>query len=948
MEPVRDIVAAVRRLSAAGDAFAGPLCRFAAVAAAFFALAGLPLGAAAQQRAAVAAMDMSKVRQEYGSAAAEGDDVVLHAPAVVRIALDGKAAAFHTQAAIRRTAVGADDPDIMVQPLVDGRKLLFRRDGDGKRFVGLSGGDGAIDAGSVTVTVRADGKTVFESGTIRGGEPPVGVDVDLSGARMLEIVLGTTEDGASGDMVVLASPWIDYGGEAPATADVAATGESPRQDEAAVERLERKIAALPVWKSLPSDRTPYDWLLTPERSEAGIYRTPDGKSIVVANGMVARTLRIFPNLATTHLTNRMTGESMLRAVSGEGFITIDGRRWSVGGLAGQPERAYLKPEWIGQMQTVPDSFVVEDFEIGEIGPTLEWARNRWALNKEDATGREIVFTLRGSGVLADVTVKVHFAVYDEIPVIRKRMEVVNGSAVPLNVDSFNLEYLAFAEPESPSGGDPDTFLLPNIHIESDYNCKGSFTEKETDITEKWVEDPAYTSQRNYLMQTRCILDVSPALGPDQAVAAGETFSTFSVYEMPFDSFDRERKGLFTRRFYRAVAPWTTENPIFLHLTSSNPETVRTAVDQCAETGYEMIILSFGSGANAEDISEANTAKFRELVDYARSKGIEMGCYSLLASRWISDEVDVINPETGHRGGMTFGSSPCLCSDWGYEYFDKIRTFFERTGMRCFEHDGSYPGDVCASTSHAHHKGLADSQWNQFRKITELYHWMRAEGIYLNVPDFYFLNGSTKTSIGYRETNWSLPRDRQLMHTRQLNYDCTWERIPSSLWSFVPLVEYHGGGAAATLEPLREHLSEYRTLMVQNYGAGVQACYRGPRLYDTPETKAAVVEVIDWYKRYREILNSDIIHLRRPDAQDWDGIMHVNPQLPQKGFVLLFNPLPEEITREIELPLYYTGLKGSVRIREQEGRSVSRRLTEACTLPVKVTIPANGYTWFVIE
>lgn len=145
---------------------------YAALVLAFLWVFAVPAGVAAQQRAAVAAMDMSKVRQEYGSAAAEGDDVVLHAPAVVRIALDGKAAAFHTQAAIRRTAVGADDPDIMVQPLVDGRKLLFRRDGDGKRFVGLSGGDGAIDAGSVTVTVRADGKTVFESGTIRGGEPP--------------------------------------------------------------------------------------------------------------------------------------------------------------------------------------------------------------------------------------------------------------------------------------------------------------------------------------------------------------------------------------------------------------------------------------------------------------------------------------------------------------------------------------------------------------------------------------------------------------------------------------------------------------------------------------------------------------------------------------------------------------------------------------------------------
>ena len=80
------------------------------------------------------------------------------------------------------------------------------------------------------------------------------------------------------------------------------------------------------------------------------------------------------------------------------------------------------------------------------------------------------------------------------------------------------------------------------------------------------------------------------------------------------------------------------------------------------------------------------------------------------------------------------------------------------------------------------------------------------------------------------------------HTRQLNYDCTFERIPSSLWSFVPLVEYQGGGAAATLEPLSEHLYEYKTLMFQNYGAGVQACYRGPRLYDTPETKKAVVEI----------------------------------------------------------------------------------------------------------
>ena len=722
----------------------------------------------------------------------------------------------------------------------------------------------------------------------------------------------------------------------------------PEQTASDVENLKEKVQYLPVYNALISDKTDFDWLLTPKMSRAGIYRSADGKSIVVANSMVSRTFRIIPNLATVDFTNRMLGESMLRAVSGEGEIWIDGELWQIGGLSGQPERAYLKEEWIDEMETVPNSFLLEDFEIKPITEEIKWARSRWALNKEAATGKEIVFFLRGNEALESVNVKLHVAVYDEIPVIRKWMEVENNSAKPVNIDCFKLEKLAFAEPESPSGGDPATFLLPNIHVESDYNCKGSFTEKETDITENWVTDSAYTSQRNYRMETRCVLEVAPPIGPDQTIQPGSVFRSFSVYEMPFDSFDRERKGLFTRRFYRTIAPWTTENPIFLHLTSSNPEEVRRAVDQCAETGYEMIILSFGSGANAEDISEQNIAKFKSLVDYAKSKGIEMGCYSLLASRWISEDVDVINPKTGKRGGMCFGSSPCLCSDWGYEYFKKIKTFIERTGMTCFEHDGSYPGDVCASTKHTYHKGLNDSQWNQFYRITELYHWMCENGIYLNVPDFYFLNGSTKTSIGYREVNWSLPRERQLIHTRQLNYDCTWERIPSSLWSFVPLVEYHGGGAAATLEPLSEHLYEYRTLMFQNYGAGIQACYRGPRLYDTPETKQTVQEIITWYKKYRRILNSDIIHLRKPDARDWDGIMHVNPEEKEKALALFFNPTDEEITRTISLPLYYTGLQGKVRIREQEGKPRTYKLDCRKNTELTIRIPARGYTWYVVE
>ena len=713
-------------------------------------------------------------------------------------------------------------------------------------------------------------------------------------------------------------------------------------------RIEAKIEKLPTMEYPAMSRSKVDWLIDNESYKAGISAGKDGKSIIVSNGLVARVFRIFPNLATIDIVNQMTDECMLRAVSCEGELVIDGKRWSIGGLDGQPERGYLNPEWLDAMTAAPNSFIIEDFETADTVRTLDWARKRWALNKNNPTGKTLIFTLKGVGEAKDIKVKLYYEIYDHVPVIGKYMRVYNSGEKSVNLLSFKLEYLHFSEPESPVGGDPATFLLPNIHIESDYHVGGNFTEKETDCVEHWVTDKEYTSQTNYKLETRCTLDVSIETGPDADITATAPFESYKVYEMPFDTRERERCGLFKRRFYYTITPWATQNPIFMHLTSTNPDVVRRAVDQCAECGYEMIILSFGSGLCMEDVSDANIARFKALVDYANSRGVEMGCYSLLASRWISDSVDVINPETGKRGGMRFGSSPCLCSRWGYEYFDKIETFLEKTGMSSFEHDGSYPGDVCASTSHAHHKGLDDSQWKQFYKIAGLYNRLLKKGVYMNVPDFYLLNGSTKVGIGYREVNWSLPRDRQLIHTRQLNYNCTWERLPSSLWSFVPLVQYHGGGEAAILEPLSEHLYEYKTLMFQNYGAGIQACYRGPRLYDTEETKKCVVEIIGWYKKYRDILNSDIIHLRKPDAKDWDGIMHVNPNLKEKALAMFFNPTDKEIVRSIELPLYYTGLEKIARIRECERRSKKYNLNRNYSVSLEVTIPAKGYTWYVVE
>ncbi len=863
----------------------------------------------------------------------------VHSASKIKIKInDGQR--FTAKVGVNDSKIDYSSEQITSIPLTDGKRMFYEISDTKKQFVGVEGNEGGVSNGSVKFILLHNGKEVYNSGIMRKGQPFKEVDITIKGG-MLEMIVDDAGDGESGDHAVWADPQITYFEVPPIMVAYDYQGERPEQSKEISSGLKDLISNLPEIK-MPLPEPEYDWLIKNEPAKASVYRSGTGKDIVLTNGLVARVFRLLPNLATIDYVNQMTGESLLRSVSNEGTLVLDGKEYTIGGLSGQPEFGYTLMEWLDTMLVAPNSFMIQDFEVKDISDRLEWKRVRWASNTQMPSGKELIFTLAKN----DILVKVHYALYDGIPTLSKWIEVINKGDIMVQLNEFKLEQLAMVEGESLVDV-PQYFEKPNIHIETDY-AFGAMQQKTSDKTTFWETDPRYTSQTNYAMQLPALLEVKPPLGPNTAIAIGDTLTTFRVWETPFDSYDKERNGLFIRKMYRTISPWTTENPIFLHLTSTDPKKIKEAVDQCAEVGYEMIILSFGSGLDMEKESPEYYKKFKEYVDYAKSKGIELGGYSLLSSRWISDEVDVINPETGKRGGMIFGSSPCLSSDWGYNYFRKIKTFFNETGMSVFENDGSYPGNVCASTTHAHHNGLEDSQWKQYAQIQGLYKWMRAQGIYMNVPDFYINSGTNKTGIGYREVNWSLPRARQLVLGRQNLYDGLWKTIPSMSWTFVPLTEYHGGGEEATLEPLNDHLVEYESHMMQNYGAGVQACYRGPRLYDTPETKAVVTNVINWYKKYRDILNSDIVHLKRPSGKDWDGFLHVNPKLKEKGFVMVFNPLDKDMVRDIKLPLYYTGISKTSYVREKEGPGKKYNLDREYEINVKVTIPANSYTWLVVE
>jgi hypothetical protein len=103
-----------------------------------------------------------------------------------------------------------------------------------------------------------------------------------------------------------------------------------------------------------------------------------------------------------------------------------------------------------------------------------------------------------------------------------------------------------------------------------------------------------------------------------------------------------------------------------------------------------------------------------------------------------------------------------------------------------------------------------------------------------------------------------------------------------------------------------------------------------------------------YKKYREILNSDIIHLRRADGRDWDGWMHVNPLLKQKGLIMIFNPLKEKITRTIKVPLYYTGLKDQAIVVPEKAKSFVTKLNRNYEFELTFTLDPESYSWFLIQ
>ena len=602
------------------------------------------------------------------------------------------------------------------------------------------------------------------------------------------------------------------------------------------------------------------WVLDGSPFLSKIEKTENG--FAFSNGLVRREIET-PTGKTLSFENLQTGVQLIAAPYADFEISVNGKTQSA---------------------------AVFKFEKAEEVPCLE----RVAFRKTETMTAGGVYPPPGKAVLLHYSaeglpsVTVRYEIYDGMPVMMKRLTVHNGGKAAVTIDNMAVDVLKITD-------NRDT-----LFVDSDYDSTTDFLGLDL---QKYA--------KHYARYRYDTLEVAPLQRMNVKLMPGESLDSIVSYELLFGTAYYEQRLIEVKEMYRRIAPWCTDNVSFFHLISNSPRTIRKVVDQCKEIGIEMIIQSFGSGVNMESGNERYLERIKKAYDYGHSKGIRMGAYTLA---YVKNYRPVKGDEALNHDGSHI--CRCLATDWSKQYMKNVLRFIDRTGADAVEIDGPYGMLMCAGGKTHNHDDFTDSQYKQWKaSVVDWYREIKKRGVYINAPDWHFLNGTNRSGVGYEEIAFSERRSEQLVTSRIYYYKGTFSKKPSQGWGFLPLNVYHGGGKDAQFFPTAQNAFEFDWAMAQIVASGVWPTIRGKKAYDSEKGKEIFTKWTTLYKKYRRVLNGITVHFMPPriDTADpsrttcMDAIMNQLPTGDVRGFVMFFNQTDAERTEDITLPVYYTGL-----------------------------------------
>src|SRR5690606_7894686 len=196
--------------------------------------------------------------------------------------LDGKSQLFTAE-------VGIQDPqafpkNVQFNALGDGSKLFYTEKDGTRTFVGIANSEDRMDKGSVRFSIKGDGKTLWDSKKITGGNKAVSVKLNVKNIKVLELAVEDGGDGLSGDHAIWAEPTIQYAAFKPQLVDGNYLNSLSSQNNNYSKSILPKVQKLPNGTEEYKKGVNKDWLVEKVTLPSMVYQQADGKEIVISNG----------------------------------------------------------------------------------------------------------------------------------------------------------------------------------------------------------------------------------------------------------------------------------------------------------------------------------------------------------------------------------------------------------------------------------------------------------------------------------------------------------------------------------------------------------------------------------------------------------------------------------------------------------------------------------------
>ena len=82
--------------------------------------------------------------------------------------------------------------------------------------------------------------------------------------------------------------------------------------------------------------------------------------------------------------------------------------------------------------------------------------------------------------------------------------------------------------------------------------------------------------------------------------------------------------------------------------------------------------------------------------------------------------------------------------------------------------------------------------------------------------------------------------------------------------------------------------------------------------------------------------------------DYDCVLHVNPYITNRGLAMVFNPTSHAITKNISLPLYYTGISNKALVMQEGSAGTTYDLARDYTISLPIKMEPMTITWYLIH